>query len=183
MRLDTFDNSAFNRGASFFKEMLWWMVRSALFAPWFPVPSGLKVIFLRLFGARVGKGVVIRSRVNITFPWRLDIGDYVWIGEEVFILNLAKVTIGSHCCLSQRAFLCTGSHDFRSQAFDLVTKPLTIDRGCWIAANVFVGPGVTLYEGTICLAGAVVLADAGPDQIMYGNPAIPRKSKSHSHPI
>jgi putative colanic acid biosynthesis acetyltransferase WcaF len=183
MRLNTFDNSSFSRGVSRSKEMIWWMVRSALFAPWFPIPSILKVIVLRIFGARVGKGVVVRSRVNITFPWRLEIGDHVWIGEEVFILNLAKVTIGSHTCVSQRAFLCTGSHDFRSDAFDLVAKPLKIGQGCWVAANVFIGPGVTLQEGTICLAGAVVLVDAGPNQIMQGNPAMPRENNPHNHPI
>jgi putative colanic acid biosynthesis acetyltransferase WcaF len=156
MRLDLFNNADFSRGASKFKEGLWWGVRSLLFAPWFPVPSLLKVTALRVFGAKVGKGVVIRSRVNITFPWRLSIGDHVWIGDEVLILSLAHVTIASHVCISQRAFLCTGSHRFRSENFDLVTKPITIGEGSWIAANVFVGPGVTLAPGTLCKAGAVV---------------------------
>lgn len=156
MRLDTFSNAYFSRGASKFKEGFWWIVRSVLFAPWFPIPSFLKVAALRLFGAKVGHGVVIRSRVNITFPWRLSIGDHVWIGEEVLILSLAPVTIASHVCISQRAFLCTGSHRFRSESFDLVTKPITIGEGSWIAANVFVGPGVTLAPGTLCKAGAVV---------------------------
>lgn len=156
MRLDRYDNSDFNRGASKFKEAGWWIMRSLLFAPWFPIPSFLKVAALRLFGAKVGRGVVIRSRVNITFPWRLVIGDHVWIGEEVLILSLAPVTIASHVCISQRAFLCTGSHRFRSENFDLVTKPITVGEGCWIAANVFVGPGVTLAPGTLCKAGSVV---------------------------
>ena len=156
MRLDRYDNSDFSRGASKIKEVLWWVVRSLIFAPWFPVPSFLKVAALRLFGAKVGRGVVIRSRVNITFPWELTIGDHVWIGDEVLILSLAQVTIASHVCISQRAFLCTGSHRFRSDNFDLVTKPISIGEGCWIAANVFVVPGVTLAPGTLCKAGDVV---------------------------
>jgi putative colanic acid biosynthesis acetyltransferase WcaF len=172
MRLDRYDNSEFSRGASKFKEVLWLMVRSLLFAPWFPVPSVIKVVSLRAFGAKIGRGVVIRSRVNITFPWRLTIGDYVWIGEEVLILNLDHVTISSHVCISQRAFLCTGSHKFKSENFDLVTKPISVGEGCWIAANVFIAPGVTLGKGTICSAGAVVLHSVGPDQVMAGNPAI-----------
>lgn len=174
MRLDHYDNSDFSRGASRMKEGLWWIVRWVLFAPWFPIPSPLKVAALRLFGAKVGRGVVIRSRVNITFPWRLSIGDHVWIGEEVLILSLAPVTIASHVCISQRAFLCTGSHRFRSENFDLVTKPISIGEGCWIAANVFVGPGVTLGKGTLCSVGAVVLKSFGPDQVLVGNPAASR---------
>jgi len=157
MRLDRFDNSDFDRGASRLKEVLWWVIRSLLFAPWFPVPSFLKVFSLRLFGAVIGRGVVIRSRVNVTFPWNLRIGDHVWIGDEVLILSLAPVTIGSHVCISQRAFLCTGSHKFRSEAFDLVTRPIVIGEGSWVAANVFIGPGVTIASGSVCPAGSVVM--------------------------
>ena len=176
MRLDQYNNSDFNRGACKLKEALWLVVRSLLFAPWFSIPSGIKVVALRTFGAKVGQGVVIRSRVNITFPWKLTIGDHVWIGDEVMILSLAPVTIASHVCISQRAFLCTGSHKFRSEKFDLITKPISIGEGCWIAANVFVAPGVTLASHTMCAAGAVVLKSAGPDQVLVGNPATPRTS-------
>ena len=171
MRLDRYDNSDFSRGASKLTELLWWVVRSLLFAPWFPIPSVLKVAALRLFGAKVGRGVVIRSRVNITFPWRLSIADHVWIGDEVLILTLAPVTIASHVCISQRAFLCTGSHKFRSENFDLVTKPITIGEGGWIAANAFLGPGVTLAPGTLCAAGAVVLRSSGLGEVLSANPA------------
>ena len=176
MRLDHYDNSYFSRGASKIKEVLWWVVRSLLFAPWFPIPSVLKVAALRAFGARIGQGVVIRSRVNITFPWKVTLGDHVWIGDEVLILSLDQVTIASHVCISQRAFLCTGSHQFKSENFDLVTKPISIGEGCWIAANVFIGAGVSLGNGTLCSAGAVVLQCAGPNQVLLGNPAVPRSS-------
>lgn len=155
MNLAKFDNSGFSRGCSCGKEALWWLARSVFFAPWLPVPSRLKVAVLRGFGARIGQGVVIRSRVNITFPWRFECGDHVWIGDEVLILSLARVTLGSHVCLSQRAFLCTGSHDFSKETFDLVTRPIEIGDGCWIAAQVLVPPGAVVPPGTMVKAGEV----------------------------
>ena len=174
-KLANFSIGNFSRGAPRWKEALWWLARGLFFAHGFPLPSWLKVAILRSFGARVGKEVVIRSRVNITFPWRFSCGDHVWIGDEVFILSLAEVRIGSNVCLSQRAFLCTGSHDYRKENFDLITKPIVAEDGCWIAAQAFIGPGVTLRRNTVCGAGAVVLRDAGPDELVIGNPAEHRK--------
>ena len=138
------------------KEALWWVARSLVFAPWLPLPSALKVVVLRVFGAKVGLGVVIRSRVNITFPWKLEIGDHVWIGDEVLILSLERVVLGSNVCISQRAFLCTGSHDFSKETFDLITRPITIGHGCWVGAQAFVGPGVVMAPETRVKAGEVV---------------------------
>ncbi len=150
--LSTFDNSSYARGVPRWREVLWWLCRSLCFAPWFPVPSPVKVAVLRFFGAKVGRGVVIRSRVNVTMPWRLELGDHVWLGDEVFILSLDRVVIGSNVCVSQRAFLCTGDHDFSRETFDLVTRPITIGDGCWIAAGAFVGPGAEVPPGTMVKA-------------------------------
>lgn len=158
IQLSAFNNQSFSRGASRWKEALWWIARSLLFAPWFPVPSPFKVACLRMFGARVGKRVVIRSRVNISFPWRLEIGTDVWIGDEVSILSLSPVVIGSNVCISQGAFLCTGSHDFAKESFDLITRPIEIGSGCWICARAFIGPGVTLPPGTMVKACEVRVA-------------------------
>ena len=152
IRLDRFDNSGFQRGVPRWKEVFWWVCRSLFFAPWFPIPSPVKVAVLRFFGAKVGVGVVIRSRVNITMPWRVEIGDHVWIGDEVLILSLDRVVIGDHVCISQRAFLCTGNHDFNSESFDLMTSPIEIGHGCWIAASAFVAPGTTLPPSTMIKA-------------------------------
>jgi len=171
MDLSRFDNANFDRGASRFKEGLWVLVRFTFFASAFPWPSTLRVAILRLFGARVGQGVVMRSRVNIWLPWRLEIGDHVWVGEEVFILNLAPVTIASHVCISQRAFLCTGNHDYTSPAFDLVTKPIQIEQGGWIGAAAFVGPGVTVGSHAVLAAGSITTKDLAPFGIYRGNPA------------
>jgi putative colanic acid biosynthesis acetyltransferase WcaF len=170
-QLKRFQNGGFSRGAPAVKEACWWVLRFLLFSHGFPIPSPLKVAVLRLWGARIGTGVVIRSRVNITFPWRFACGDDVWIGDEVLILSLAEVNLGSNVCLSQRAFLCTGSHDHTKAAFDLITEPIVIEDGCWVGAQAFVGPGVILKQNTVCAAGAVVVKEAGPDELIGGNPA------------
>ena len=169
--LKRYENASYQRGAPRWKEVAWWVVRSLLFAPFFPVPSSFKVAALRLFGAKVGNGVVIRSRVNITMPWRLTVGDHVWIGDEVMILALEQVTIGAHVCLSQRAFLCTGSHDFSKEGFDLITAPITIEDHSWVCAQAFVGPGIIMEKGSRCLAGAVVVKDVPRQTTVCGIPA------------
>lgn len=177
MDLSKFNNSTFCRGAPRWKETLWWIVRSLFFASWFPLPSGLKVFWLRIFGAQVGANVVIRSRVNVTFPWKLEIGDYVWIGDEVTILSLDRVSIGNHVCISQQAYLCTGSHDFSIDTFDLETRPIQIGSQSWVGARAFVGLGVTMGEGSRCLAGAVVVKPIEPGVTVGGVPALPTQKR------
>jgi len=169
--LSKFHNETFSRGAPRWREALWWLCRSLFFSTWFPVPSAIKVAVLRFCGARIGTSVVIRGRVNITFPWRFACGDHVWIGDEVMVLSLDQVEIGSNVCLSQRAFLCTGSHDFTKETFDLVTGPIRIGDGCWVGAQAFVGPGVTMGPGSRCLAGAVVVKDVAAGVTVGGVPA------------
>lgn len=143
-----------------------------------PWPSSLKVRLLRAFGAQVGDGVVIKPRVNIHMPWRITIGNHVWLGEEVFILNLAPVQIESHVCISQRAFLCTGNHDYRDPAFRYRNMPITVERGAWVGAQVFVGPGVTVGSECVLSAGAVVTKDTTAGMIYTGNPAQAIKPRS-----
>ena len=176
MQLEGYTTGDFDRGASRSKEMLWVFVKCVFFqTPW-PWPSRLRVVLLRSFGARVGRDVTIRSQVNITFPWRLTVGDHVWFGEEVVVLSLAPVTIESHVCISQRAFLCTGSHDFRSQMFELIVKPITVRERSWIAAQVFIAPGVEIGPGSMVAAGSVVVENVPPGSLVHGNPAAVVKS-------
>ena len=99
-------------------------------------------------------------------------GDDVWLGEEVLILSLAPVVIESSVCISQRAFLCSGSHDFRAENFDLVTKPITVRKGSWVAAQAFVAPGVEIGEGSMVAAGSVVSENVPPKTLVRGNPAV-----------
>lgn len=173
MKLEGYTTGGFDRGAPRWKEMLWVLAKCVFFESSLPWPSRLRVALLRVFGATIGRGVVIRAKVNITFPWRLTVGDHVWIGEEVLILSLAPVTLESHICISQRAFLCTGSHRFHSPGFDLVTKPITIRQGSWIAAQAFVAPGVEIGPDSMVAAGSVVLENVPPGTVIRGNPARP----------
>jgi putative colanic acid biosynthesis acetyltransferase WcaF len=157
--LRSYDNSDFDRGAPRWKEALWVLTRCIFFQNPLPWPSALRVGWLRAFGATIGDGVVIRENVNISFPWRLSVGDHVWIGEDVGILSLAQVTIESNVCISQRAYLCTGSHDFRREDFKLKVAPITIRSGSWVAAVAFIGPGVEIGSGAVVAAGSVVFKD------------------------
>ncbi|WP_085979776.1 WcaF family extracellular polysaccharide biosynthesis acetyltransferase [Rhodopirellula europaea] len=175
--LAKFNNDGFDRGASRLKELAWVTCRLFFFLLPIPLPSKIRVLLLRLFGATIGKGVVIRSGVSISFPWRLSIGDHVWIGEGVSILSLDQVTIESNCCASQDAFLCTGSHDFSKSTFDLITRPIVVREGAWVAARCFVAPGVTVGPGSMCAAGSVVLKDVPPHTTVLGNPAMPRQTR------
>jgi len=171
MDLGLYSAKEFDRGASRLKEILWVAVKCLFFLPSWPMPSAVRVFWLRRFGAQIGHGVVIRAQVNITFPWRLTVGDHVWLGEEVMILNLAPVTIESSVCVSQRAFLCTGSHDFRRETFALKTKPIVLRSGCWVAAQAFVGPDVEIGGGAVLAAGSVTFRDIPANALAQGNPA------------
>jgi len=182
MDLSIFDNSDFDRGAPRWKEALWTLARFVFFQNAFPWPSSLRCALLRAFGAKIGRAVVIRANANISFPWRLVIGDHVWIGEDVGILTLASVTIESNVCISQRTYLCTGSHDFRREDFRLRVAPISVREGSWIAASCFIAPGVEIGPDAIVSAGSVVFESVAPKTFVRGNPAAVvsemRKNKS-----
>lgn len=178
--LDRFSNDWYDRGAPRLKEILWRVISFLWFQGHLPLPSAWRVFWLRQFGAKVGRGVVIRSKVMISMPWRLTLGDHVWIGEEAFILTLAEVSIGSHTCVSQRAFLCTGGHDVRSPDFKLTTKPIRIGEQAWVGAQAFVGGGVEIGDGTVIGAGSVVMKSVPGGVIVGGNPAqVLKKRDAH----
>ena len=176
--MDQFDASVgLVRGRPLWFEALWYAVKCLfLLSPW-PWPSSMKVLLLRRFGARIGQGCYIKPRVNIHLPWKLTIGDHVWIGEEAFILNFEPVTIGSHCCLSQRSFLCTGNHDFRDPSMPYRNRPISIEDGAWVGAGAFVGPGVTVGSDAVICAGSVVTNDLEAGKICSGNPCKPVKDR------
>ena len=175
-RLSTFDASkGLERGRSKWIEATWYLVKCFFFLSPLPWPTRLKCAILRAFGAVVGTGVNVKPRVNIHFPWKLSIGNDCWLGEELFVLNFEPVTIGDDCCLSQRVFLCTGNHDFRDPAFAYRNAPIEIQRGAWIGAQSFVGPGVTVGSEVVVTAGSVVTADLPQNHICSGNPAKPSR--------
>ncbi|WP_417241073.1 MULTISPECIES: WcaF family extracellular polysaccharide biosynthesis acetyltransferase [Pseudomonadota] len=168
MRLDLYDNSEFDRGASRVKELCWIIVSGLAFSTWLP-GSGWRCWLLKAFGARIGAGVVLKPNVSIKFPWKLTLGDHVWIGERVWIDNLDQVTIGNHSCLSQGAYLCTGSHDWTKLNFALITKPITIGNFCWVGAHASMAPGSTMADGAILAMKAFGSGNMKANQIYLGN--------------
>lgn len=178
VRNDLFNpRKGLDRGRSKLGEAVWYLVKCTFFLSPFPWPSSTRVRLLRMFGAQVGHGVLIKPRVNIHFPWKLKIGEHAWIGEEVFILNFEPVTIGSHVCVSQRAFLCAGNHDFRDVAMSYRNAPITIGDGAWVGAQCFVGPGISIGEDAVATAGSIVVCDIPPNTICGGNPCVPLKPR------
>ena len=127
--LSKYNNDWYQPGAGKIKIALWYMTNALfLINPLNPF-SSLKVFLLRLFGARIGKGVVIKQSVNIKYPWKLSVGDYTWIGERVWIDNLANVSIGKNCCLSQGAMLLCGNHNYKKETFDLIIGDIVLEDG------------------------------------------------------
>jgi putative colanic acid biosynthesis acetyltransferase WcaF len=169
--LGRFSSAGFDRGASRLKEGLWLLVRTLFFellpGRWY----GLRAALLRLFGAKIGKHLVIRTGVRINMPWRLTLGDHVWIAGDCWLLNLAPIVIEDHVALSQRVFLCTGSHDYKARDFGLLTAPITVRRGAWLTAGTFVAPGVTVGSHAVLTMGSVATKDLEPYGIYRGNPA------------
>lgn len=176
MRLDAFSNSDFDRGAGRGTEMAWLIVQAYLFSSWLP-GSGWRRLLLRAFGAKVGQGVVIKPFVSIKFPWRLRIGDHVWLGERVWIDNLADIDIAAHSCISQGAYLCTGSHDWSDPKFALITKPITIGQGCWVGAKCSLAPDTTMEDNAILTMGTLGRGQLKADQIYLGDEIVRERPK------
>ena len=158
-------------------EALWYLVKVIFFLSALPWPSGLKRGLLCAFGATVGRGVYIKPRVNVHFPWKLRVGDNVWIGEEANIINFEPVDIGPHVCISQRAFLCCGNHDYRHPAMPYRNAPITVSDGAWVGAQVFVAPGVTIGVDAVATAGSVVTKDLPAGMVCTGNPCVAVKRR------
>jgi len=160
VRLSQFDSAlGLDRGAPRWKEGLWYLTKILFFRSKLPYPSFFKASLLRIFGAKVGKNTIIKPNTNIHFPWKLKMGDNVWLGEEVFILNFEPITVGNNVCISQRSFLCGGNHDYKTPSMDYRNGPIVLMDGCWIGATSFVGPGVTVGLDTVIVAGSVVTSD------------------------
>jgi len=176
----TYDNSDHKIGASKVKFLLWYFTNALFFINPLNPLSGLKVRLLRLFGAKIGIGVMIKPGVNIKYPWKLEIGDHAWIGERVWIDNVEPVKIGKSACLSQGVLLLTGSHDHTKTTFDYLCGPITLEDGVWIGAKAMVGKGVTCHSHSILGVNSVAERDLDPYVIYKGNPAmavIKRKMK------
>lgn len=179
MYLNHYTLSDYTPGAPYWQQLLWYAIGSALVQSRF-TPSICKVWVLRRFGAQIGQGVRIKPGVRVKFPWRLLLGDFVWIGEDAWLDNLATITLESHVCISQGVYLCTGNHDWSHPHFPLKIAPIVIQQGSWIAARSLVAPGVVVGRGAILTLGSVAGRSLEPMTIYAGNPAQPIKCRKMS---
>lgn len=165
------------RGKSAVYVQLWWFVQATLFRMSPQFMYGWRRAILRLFGARIGKKVIIRPTVIITYPWKVSIDDYSWVGDDVVLYSLGEIEIGKNTVISQKSYLCTGSHDYNDETFPIYAKKIVINDECWLATDVFVAPNVIIGKGTVVGVRSSVLNNLPESKICYGNPAKPIKNR------
>lgn len=157
---------------------LWWIVQSIFISTSPQFMYGWRRNIFRLFGAKIGKNVIIRPSVKMTYPWNIEIGDNSWIGDNVVLYSLDKIEIGNNVVISQNTYLCTGTHNFSKEAFDIERYPILINDEVWLASDVFVGPGVEVKWGAVVGARSSVYNDVPSEMICIGNPAKPIKPRT-----
>lgn len=171
--LRRYDQSRFDRGRPSWFILLWWLVQAIAFPLSLHNFNSFRCWLLRLFGAKIGQGVVIRPTARFTYPWKVEIGDYSWIGDDVVLYSLDWIRIGSHSVISQRSYLCTGSHDIQDSAFSLTTSEILIGNGVWIATDCFVSPGVHIGSNAVIGTRSSVFSNIPAQQVCWGTPARP----------
>jgi putative colanic acid biosynthesis acetyltransferase WcaF len=170
--LSQYDKS-YDRGRPGWFTLLWWLVQETLFR-WTPHPfDEMRAVLLRLFGAQVGKGVKIRPTARFYYPWHMEIGNRVWIGDEVNCYSLGRIVLEDQTVISHRTYLCTGSHDITDPHFGLIVRPIHIQSGVWVATECFIGPGVTIGTGTVVGARSSVFRNLPSWMICFGTPCLP----------
>lgn len=177
VNLSKFSNAWYKPGNSL-KRIFWHILNVVFFKSALLYPNIFKVFLLRIFGAKIGKNLVIKHSVNIKYPWFLEIGDNAWVGEGVWIDNLTDVKIGKNVCISQGAYIFTGSHNYKRSTFDLLVKNITIEDGTWIGAKAIVSPGVKCGSHSVLTAGSVAISDLEPYKIYQGNPAVYKRDRT-----
>lgn len=176
VNLSKYEKAGYHPGRNVIVRALWYVTNMLFFKASWCTCYGWKRFLLRAYGAQVGAKVVIKPCVNIKYPWHLAIGENSWIGEKVWIDNLANVTIGQNCCVSQGALLLCGNHDYKKESFDLITGEIMLKDGAWVCAKAIVCPGVTIGEGCVLTAGSVATKNLERDAIYQGNPAVLKKT-------
>lgn len=159
------------RGRSAGVVQLWWIAQAVLIGCSPQFMYGWRRFLLRLFGADIGVGVLIRPSARVTYPWKVKIGEHSWIGDEVCLYSLGEISIGAHSVISQRSYICAAAHRSDSPSFTIYSDPVTIGDGCWVATDVFVGPGVSIGDSAVVGARSSVWSDLPAGQICRGNPA------------
>ena len=171
VKLRTYDNSWYSPGRSAPWRFAWFFFAAPIVRSQVVPFSALRVVLLRLFGARIGRRVVIRPGVNVKYPWHLSVGDDTWIGERVWIDCLTSVRIGSDVCISQGAYFCTGNHNWSDPGFGLMIAPIQLNDASWVGAMSTITPGAVLGTGAIAAAGSVISGTVPDFEIYAGNPA------------
>lgn len=175
--LSKYDNSWYNTGGGLVKRLVWYFINEWFINCGWLFISPVKVALLRMFGAKIGKGVMIKPHVNVKYPWNLEVGDYTWIGENVWIDNLVKVRIGSNVCISQGALLLCGNHNYKKPTFDLMVGEITLEDGAWVGAKSTVCPGVTLHSHAVLTVNSVATKDCEAYGVYQGCPAVRVKER------
>lgn len=172
--LTTYDIANFERGKPSWLVMLWWLIQAIAFPLSLHNFNLWRCLWLRLFGAKIGKGVVIRPSARFLYPWKVEIGDYSWIGDDVVFYSVDNIIVGSHCVISQKSYLCTGSHDLSNSSFALITAPINIGNGTWVATDCFIAPGVNIGSNSVIGARSSVMKSIPSQQVAWGTPCVPR---------
>lgn len=175
--LRQYDQSWYNPGRPRWMILLWWLVQAIAFPLTLHAHHSPRRALLKLFGAKIGKGVIIRPTARFTYPWNVEIGDHSWVGDDVVFYSLDKIRVGQHCVISQETYLCTGSHNSQDPAFGLKTEPITIENGAWIATDCFIGLGVRIGANSVVGARSSVFSDLPSQQICLGSPCRPVRSR------
>jgi putative colanic acid biosynthesis acetyltransferase WcaF len=172
VRLANYDNSRYKPGRGLLVQVLWFFIGSPLVRGSLLPSSRIRAAILRLFGAKIGRGVVLKPGIRVKYPWRLSIADDCWIGEDVWLDTIGNVSIRSDVCVSQGAYLCTGNHDWKDPAFGLIVQDIVLREGSWVGARAMICPGVELGDCAVAAAGSVVVKSCPPFEIHGGNPAV-----------
>jgi len=175
-RLSDFENSWYNPGAGFLKKTIWYFLNALFFNSFFPI-NAIKIFLLKLFGAKIGKGVIIKPFVSVKYPWKLTVGNHVWIGEKVWIDNLDSVIIENNVCISQGALLLCGNHNYKKSSFDLMIGKIILKEGSWIGAKAIVTGNVIVEENAILQVASVASTNLDKNGIYRGNPALKIKNR------
>ena len=176
-KLNTFKLPDNFRGKSAFVVQLWWIIQAIFFRGSPQFMYGFRRFLLRVFGAKIGKKVILRPSVKITYPWKVSIGNYSWIGDNVTLYSLGEIEIGNNVVVSQESYLCTGSHDYTKLDFPIYQKKICIEDECWLATDVYIAPGVSIGRGCVLGARSSVYKNMPEGWICYGNPAKPIKKR------
>jgi putative colanic acid biosynthesis acetyltransferase WcaF len=175
MNLKLYNQDNYDRGKNPFIVIIWDIVKRTFFRASLHNMYRYRALLLKMFGCKLGTNVRIRRTCDITYPWKVSIGDNTWIDEEVIIYSLDKIEIGHDCSISRRSFLCTGSHDYTKESFDLLTGPIKIGSSVWIQSEVFIARNVIIGDNTVIGVKSLVTKDQPCKYYCYGQPCKPKK--------